>query len=300
VGREWLGRVWGAQVTMRREVKALARTLIVIGAVWAQAQAQAQAQTVLEGRPGIGIDSTGRTVIDPTKNVLDLVEQAIKRQDDLRTRLETSMDARLKLIAEISAIRSEHDRELLRANTDKLDAEARLRAEFATAFAATEKARVDAIRQVDKAAVDQAGSVATQTASNLAKAQTESAAVLSAQVSTSAEALRNLVATTAAESNRNIQQQFSAISTRIAALEQGSAQGVGERKFSDPAVASLAEQVRVLVRQQTESAGVGAGSSSTWAIIIAIVGLAIIAIGVIVAIMSLNRKVAANGVPPGG
>ncbi len=36
------------------------------------------------GRPGIGVDARGGQVIDPTKNVLDLVEAAIRRQDDLR------------------------------------------------------------------------------------------------------------------------------------------------------------------------------------------------------------------------
>jgi len=36
-----------------------------------------------DGRPGIGVDSKGNQVIDPTKNVLDLVLAAVKRLDDL-------------------------------------------------------------------------------------------------------------------------------------------------------------------------------------------------------------------------
>lgn len=36
------------------------------------------------GRPGVGVDARGGQVVDPTKNVLDLVEAAIRRQDDLR------------------------------------------------------------------------------------------------------------------------------------------------------------------------------------------------------------------------
>jgi len=35
--------------------------------------------------PGPGVDSEGRAVIDPTRNVLDLVAAANRRQDDLRT-----------------------------------------------------------------------------------------------------------------------------------------------------------------------------------------------------------------------
>ena len=244
--------------------------------------------------------ATGALPFDPSKNVLDLVEAAIRRQDDLRSRLEASVDGQLKLINELSNMRSQHDRELLQANTYRLDSEARLRAEFAEKIAATEKARVDAIRQVDKAAVDQTASVATLTATNLAKTQTETAGVLSAQVAKSAEDVRNLVATTAAESNRNIQQQFSAISTRIAALEQGSAQGVGEHKFSDPATILLADQVRALVKAQEATSGISSGSSTTWLTIIAVVTLLALVGGVIIAFVSMNRKVAANGVPQGG
>jgi membrane-associated HD superfamily phosphohydrolase len=262
--------------------------------------------------PSLGVSSGGQMVtgalpFDPSKNVLQLVEAAIKRQDDLRAALQESTDARLKLVAELSALRSQHDRELLQANTERLEAEARLRAEFDKLIRDTEKARVDAIRQVDKAAVDQTSSAAIQTAAGLAKTVTESAAVLSTQNTTTADALRSLVASTATETNRNIQNQFTtlgqtvtAIGTRVQSLEQGSAQGVGERKFSDPAVAAIAEQVRVLVRQQADSAGVGAGSSATWAIMIAIGGLALLAIGVIFTFISLSRKVKQNGVPQGG
>jgi hypothetical protein len=34
--------------------------------------------------PGLGVDAAGGPVVDPTKNVLDLVAAAITRQDDLR------------------------------------------------------------------------------------------------------------------------------------------------------------------------------------------------------------------------
>jgi hypothetical protein len=37
-----------------------------------------------ENRPGVGVDSAGHAVIDPTKNVLDLVLAAVTRLNDLR------------------------------------------------------------------------------------------------------------------------------------------------------------------------------------------------------------------------
>ena len=36
-------------------------------------------------KTGLGIDSSGGPVVDPTKNVLDLVKAAMERQDDLRS-----------------------------------------------------------------------------------------------------------------------------------------------------------------------------------------------------------------------
>jgi hypothetical protein len=256
----------------------------------------------MEARPYV-LDAHGQ-IFDPSRNVLDLVEAAIRRQDDLRRVVEELLKEKITSGDEKSALRLQMMEQRLTEISNRLDSEARLRAEFSKEIAATEKARVDAIRQVDKTAVDQTASAALQTAANLAKTQTDSAGVLSTQVSTSAEALRNLVATTAAESNRNIQQQFTTLGTRVAALEQGSATLGGERKFSDPAtsgaLASLAEQVRVLVRQQSENTGAGAGSSATWGWIIAVGTLALLLIGTIVAIVTLIRKVETNGVPQGG
>lgn len=291
---------------MSRIAAAIVLTAVIAAPAWAQVPTvseRAQTPAVMEQRsianPAYAVDAHGQ-VFDPSRNVLDLVEAAIRRQDDLRRVVEELLRSKLEAVSRESEMRSVQDRELLSAATLRLDNEARLRAEFQTLIAASEKTRVDAIRQVDKSAVDQAGSVATQTATNLAKAQTESAAVLSAQVSTSAEALRNLVATTAAESNRNIQQQFSAISTRIAALEQGSAQGVGERKFSDPAVAALTEEVRKLERSQESNAGIGTGQGNMWGWMVAGFMLLILTGGLIINVVSLNRKVATNGVPQGG
>jgi hypothetical protein len=279
---------------MRKIAIAIVLTVAISAPAWAQPSSR------VESPPGIPVDSRGGATIDPTKNVLDLVEASIRRQDDLRRVVEELMKDKVDSANEKSAIRLQMMEQRLADVVNRLDSEAKLRAEFAKEIAATEKARVDAIRQVDKTAVDQTASAALQTAANLAKTQTDSAGVLSTQVSTSAEALRNLVATTAAESNRNIQQQFTTLGTRVAALEQGSATLGGERKFSDPAVAALAEQVRVLVRQQADAGGISTGSSATWAVVIAVMMIVILIGGLIVAFVNLNRKVAANGVPQGG
>lgn len=89
-----------------------------------------------EQRPGIGIDARGGGVIDPTKNVLDLVTAAIRRQDDLRdaetkfqsvvrdmeARFQSAMrDAETRRVNELAVQKQLFDLELarvLRANVD--------------------------------------------------------------------------------------------------------------------------------------------------------------------------------------
>lgn len=107
--------------------------------------------------PGPGVDAQGNPVIDPTQNVLDLVEAAIKRQDDLR-----EMEA--KHARELADLRAAYDRELRQAESN----------------------RIDAIRAVDVGAVNRAAEVAAT-----------QAAVLAGQVSATAEAVRTQVAATA-------------------------------------------------------------------------------------------------------
>lgn len=78
-----------------------------------------------EQRPGVAIDSRGGAVIDPTRNVLDLVEAAIRRQDDLRAaeaKYQNAMrDAETRRINELASQKQLFDLELarvLRANVD--------------------------------------------------------------------------------------------------------------------------------------------------------------------------------------
>lgn len=96
------------------------------------------------GVPGPGVDAEGAPVVDPTANVLALVEAAAKRLDDL------------------AALRSNYEAQLRQAET----------------------ARIDAIRAVDVGAVQRAAEVAAAQAEALrnqvAVAATATAAALAA------------------------------------------------------------------------------------------------------------------------
>lgn len=50
-----------------------------------------------EGRPGVGVDARGAAVIDPTKNVLDLVRAESKYQDGMRDAAKEAQEVRERL-----------------------------------------------------------------------------------------------------------------------------------------------------------------------------------------------------------
>jgi hypothetical protein len=82
------------------------------------------------GAPGIPVDSRGGPTIDPTKNVLDLVAAAIKRQDDLRdmeAKFQSAMrDAETRRLNELAIQKQAFDLELAKVLRGNLDGQALL------------------------------------------------------------------------------------------------------------------------------------------------------------------------------
>lgn len=109
--------------------------------------------------PGMGVDYQGNPVVDPTRNVLNLVYAETKRQDDLR-------EAESRHVREIAGLRAEYTAELRKAET----------------------ARIDAIRAVDVGAVNRAAEVSAQQAMTLAAQVAQSAETLRTQVQAAATA----------------------------------------------------------------------------------------------------------------
>jgi hypothetical protein len=210
-----------------------------------------------EDRPGIGVDAEGNSAVDPTDNVLSLVEAAVKRLDDLRE------------------AESRRVNELRESESRRIDEQAALRAVFAERLDAAEAKRIDAIRAVDVNAV----AVASQRAS-------DQATVLATQVAQSAEALRNLVATTAATVAASQQQLATTLTTRLTTLEQGSYQQQGRSTRDDPAMVQLMDEMRALRAAQQASGGERRGGQQVWGMLAAIIGALIGVGGLIIAIVS--------------
>jgi hypothetical protein len=144
---------------------------------------------VADHEAGIGVDAFGHPVVDPTKNVLDLVSAAIQRQDDLRA-------AESGHIREIVGLRAEHEKDLRTAET----------------------ARIDAIRAVDVGAVNRAAEVAAT-----------QAATLAAVVSTSAETLRTQVAAAATAASIALAAALEPVQKDIADLRRAQYEAQGQK-----------------------------------------------------------------------
>lgn len=154
------------------------------------------------GSPGPSTDRLNNPVVDPTQNVLDLVGAAIQRQDDLR-------EQESRHVREVESLRAQYQMELRSAETE----------------------RINAIRAVDVAAVQQAATVAETRATALAN-----------QVAQSAEAMRNQVAAAAAAAATSLAAALVPIQEAIADLrraqyeQQGSKSQVQEHRSNSGSI----------------------------------------------------------------
>ena len=165
--------------------------------------------------------------IDPTANVLALVAAETKRHDDLRA---MAIGMTEKLAA---------------AESNRVNEQLKLRAEYDEQLREAEAKRIDAIRAVDVAAVAVANERSIQQASVLADQVAKSAEALRSLVSTSAEAVaKNLAGLMSQLTDRMAQQ-----SDRIASLEQSKSllAGVSQQTTDQHAQANADRTFRLVI-----------------------------------------------------
>ena len=149
-----------------------------------------------DNTPGARVDASGNPVLDPTKNVLDLVDAAVTRLNDL---FEQEKDHR----REIRSLEQEHKQEIGRLQRDLREAET---------------ARIDAIRAVDVGAVQRAAEV-----------QADVATALANQVALSAETLRNTVSETATAGATALAQALDPLQKAIDDLRRAQYEAQGQK-----------------------------------------------------------------------
>jgi hypothetical protein len=142
------------------------------------------------------VDAAGRPVLDPTRNVLDLVEAAIKRLDDLNDAWRIHYAGRFQDVEDRITREFNYTMELRKAEAE----------------------RINAIRSVDVAALQQATSAAEIRATALAT-----------QVAQSAEAMRAQVAAAAQASESSLRSALEPIQNAIADLRRAQYEQQGQR-----------------------------------------------------------------------
>jgi cobalamin biosynthesis Mg chelatase CobN len=169
------------------------------------------------GSEGPSTDRYNDPVIDPTKNVLQLVEAAMKRVDDLSTAMVRRQDdlreAASRHSSEMAALRAEYQAELRQAETE----------------------RINAIRAVDVAAVQQASSV-----------QETRATALAAQVAASAEAMRNQVQAAATAAATSLAAALEPVQKDIADLRRAQYEAQGVKAQTTDARAGVSNATAII------------------------------------------------------
>lgn len=86
------------------------------------------------GQPGIAVDASGGTVVDPTKNVLDTVRSESRYQNDMRDSLERLLNAKVDGVRELTKVVSDnvisYQNAQRDAETRRIDELAETRQEF--------------------------------------------------------------------------------------------------------------------------------------------------------------------------
>ncbi len=174
------------------------------------------------GATGIGVDAHGGPVIDPTANVLALVEAANQRQDDLREMNNARIDAELRNQENTADLRAKHQEAI-----DTLEAK-----------------RLDAVRNVDQLAAKTEADRSAAAVTALANA-----------AALTAETLRSAVNTSATNLATQLTNTVNAITERIAALEKSSYTGQGKQAVVDPQVTEMLMEMRALRVAQANDVG---------------------------------------------
>lgn len=192
------------------------------------------------GNQGPATDRKNEPVMDPTENVMKLVEAANRRQDDLRHETTVRIDSELRHLKDMAELRAAHSKEMRAAEADRLNS----------------------IRQVDVTAVK------TEADRALAAIQT-----LAATTATNAENLRNALTNTATTIAKQTADTVQQITERIAALEKSNYEGQGKSMYTNPMLADVSAQLKNLTQSRDVSGGERRGGQQMYGWIVGAVGV---------------------------
>lgn len=219
---------------------------------------------------GPSVDRAGTPVVDPTKNVLDLVQALEKRLDAIGALNEKIREERMKHVDDKIVLQAKITDMHAMYNADIT----KLRSEYQKELDQKESDRVNSIRVVDQAAVRNESERSQQAVNTLATAQ-----------AATAETLRSAVNTTATNIATQLDRTTSAITERIASLEKAQYTGAGRATVADPNAERLAIAVNKLVEAQSTNVGKTEGVGMSWQVILGVASL----VGVVFVLMTRRQ-----------
>lgn len=228
---------------------------------------------------GLGVDSQGGPVVDPTVNVLGLVAAAVERLDDLRILSMELANVRVHHQKEISDIRDNCNKELSEIRERHAVVIRETTERHTTDQRRAEAQRLDSIRQVDREDVNKTA----------AAAQTAIAA-LANNTTTLAETLRNQVQSVAnaAEIRRTADNQE--IIKRLSALELSYSEGRGKQAVVDPQVTEMIVEMRALRTVQAAGIGKTEGVDRVWVMIAGVIAALASAVAIGMSIYAMAKR----------
>lgn len=200
-----------------------------------------------------------RPIIDPTTNVIALVEANAKAAAALREADIKFSDATATHIREINMLRAVHAETLRTSDLDRLDKTRQVDVLAASASAAALATAVQTLASTADRNADALRNLVNATAATMAKQTSDQAATLSA-------ATDSLVKD---------------INARIAELQKSSYTGAGKQQVADPQMAQLIVSVDKLLSAGSVISGKSEGISASWLVLLGAVSLisTLIAIG---------------------
>lgn len=203
-------------------------------------------------------------VVDPTENVIALVEANAKAASDLReadNKFAGSQHAHLK---EVASLRARHAAEL---RASDLNAQEKTRQVDVLASAASAATLATAVQAL--------AATADRNAENIRNQMNATAAAIAKQTADAQTA-------TQAQTDNLMR----GINERLTSLERSSNLGAGRQSVADPQIENLIVEMRKLTAGADTSSGKSAGISASWAVLIGAIALvgSLIGIG-----LSLSR-----------
>lgn len=220
----------------------------------------------------------GTRAIDPTDNVLALVQAAVKSQSDLREADNRYYDMALK----------EHHRND-EASHAHLKEMAGLRAEYSKDVRASDQKAAEKTREVDVLAGGASAKALADAVSQLQATTDRNAETLRIQVNANATTLAKQVSDAAVATQLQTDNLFRRLDERLIVLERGAATGAGRQSVADPQTERLMHQMEVFMAAQAKSTGKDEGVSKSGAIALGAVTLISVLMGIGSFIYSANR-----------